>query len=246
MAIYTGVADENGDFTVPFSSNYTGGQKVTVTAEKDGAEKTIELHAPSEVVGGGAIEIDGDLNNFPLNINNVTLSSGISGTIQSFSFRPHPDTYSRSVWLYARGLKILGAVTRINSYAFYSWISAKFLILPATLVTLESSAFAEWTAALSLVIPDSVKMIPDECFYRWAAALSLDLPASITSIGSSAFAQWTSCDTIICRAIVPPSITSTTFTNLKSTCFIKVPNESVAAYKAAANWSEFASRIQAI
>lgn len=240
-----GVADANGNFTVPFSSNYTGGQKVTVTAEKDGAEKTIELHAPSEVVGG-AIQIDGDLNNFPLGITNVTLSANISGIIQAFSFRPHSDSYSRSIWLYAKGLTILGPVTRVNSYAFHGWSSAKFLILPITLVTIESSAFAEWIAALSLVIPDSVKIIPSECFYRWAAALSLDLPASITSIDSSAFAQWTSCDTIICRAIAPPSITSTTFTNLKSTCIIKVPNESVAAYKAAENWSAFASHIQAI
>ena len=38
-----GVADLNGDFTVPFSSNYTSGQKITVTAEKDSATKTIEL-----------------------------------------------------------------------------------------------------------------------------------------------------------------------------------------------------------
>lgn len=246
MAIYTGVADANGDFTVPFSSNYTGGQKVTVTAEKDSATKTIELFAPSDVIGGGVIQIDGTYDNFPLNIGNITLSSEITGVIQAFAFRPHTDTQSRSMFIYAKGLTILGDVVGINTYAFYGWTSATFLNLPESLTTLGTYAFQGWVAALSLDLPINVLTIPNYCFYGWTSALKLEIHSGVTSIGSSAFYNWTSCNEVICRALTPPSIAANTFQNIKSTCIFKVPAESVATYQGATNWSAFASRIQAI
>lgn len=246
MAIYTGVADANGDFTVPFSSNYTSGQKVTVTAEKEGAIKSIELYAPSNVIGGGAIQIDGSFVDFPLNITDVTLSDEITGTIQRFAFRPHGDSQSRSIWRYAKSLKILGNVTRINAYAFYGWGDATSLDLPESLQIIEAYAFSGWSSALELTIPEMVTSIPSDCFYGWSSANRLYIPAAITSIGGRAFYQWSSCDEITCMATTPPTISSDTFFNLKSTCIIKVPVGSVAAYQAAPNWSAFASRIQAI
>ncbi|MCL6246532.1 leucine-rich repeat domain-containing protein [Acinetobacter sp. ANC 4945] len=246
MATYTGGADANGDFIVPFSASYTSGQKVTVTAEKEGATKSIELFAPSNTTGGGVIQIDGSFVDFPLNITDVTLSAEIEGTIQRHSFRPNGDTQNRSIWTYAKSLKILGNVTRINTYAFYGWKDATNLELPESLQIIESYAFSSWGKALGLTIPDQVTSIPQDCFYGWNSAKKLYLPAAIASIGERAFYEWLSCDEIICMALVPPAITSSSFSNLKSTCIIKVPAASVAAYQAAANWSAFAARIQAI
>mgnify|MGYP001618506052 FL=1 len=42
MPTVTGTADANGDFNIALGANYTSGEKITVTAEKDSAEKTIE------------------------------------------------------------------------------------------------------------------------------------------------------------------------------------------------------------
>ncbi|WP_180163565.1 leucine-rich repeat domain-containing protein [Acinetobacter sp. YH12069] len=246
MATYTGVADANGDFIVPFSASYTSGQKVTVTAEKEGATKSIELFAPSNITGGGVIQIDGSFVDFPLNITDVTLTEQISGTIQRYAFRPHSDTQSRSIWRYAKSLKILGNVTRINSYAFYGWDDALSLQLPQSLQVIEENAFNGWRSALELTIPNQVTSIPRDCFYGWNSAKSLYLHAGIASIGERAFYEWLSCDEIICMAVAPPTIISSSFSNLKSTCIIKVPAASVAAYQSAPNWSAFASRIQAI
>lgn len=264
MAVYTGVADSNGDFNIPFSINYASGQKVTVTAEKDSATKSIELYAPSEVAGGGVIQFSGDMSNFPLNIGNVTLSSEISGAIGNNAFNAGNTLFAQ-----ATGLTILGSVTSIGLNAFYGWSKSKFLILPESISSISGGAFGQWTESTSLVLPSGITSIPDLCFNNWRAleeilipdlvtsigqqafrscisAIKLTLPASLILIGSESFRDLTACNEIICKAVSPPTITSNTFTGLKATCIIKVPAASVAAYQAAANWSVFASRIQAI
>lgn len=196
MAIYTGVADANGDFTVPFSSNYTSGQKVTVTAEKDSATKTIELHAPSEAAGN-IIQFTGSMVNFPNDIGGVIIGEWMRGIIpQSFMSGFQADT----IWRYATSLEIKGDVTAIGIYAFRNWIACTKLILPST----------------------------------------------ISSMSTESFGAYISCNEIIIHATTPPQIQATTFEQLKLTCIFKVPAASVVAYKAAPNWSAFASRIQAI
>jgi len=285
MATYTGVADANGDFTVPFSSNYTGGQKVTVTAEKDGAEKTIELHAPSEAVGGGIIQFTGTLNNFPNNIGGVILSE-ISGSIGSNSFQPFDNN---SIWNKATSLEIKAPISLIGDGAFSNWKNALSLSLPSSLNTINNSGFRSWINATSLLIPNAVttlgmfafndwpkakslaisnglKSIPSNCFSGWSAltaisipngvltigdnafsgaiaCLSLVIPQSVTAIAATAFNSLLKCETITVNAQNPPSITSTTFSNLKAGCVFKVPAASLAAYQAAPNWSVFSGQM---
>lgn len=219
MPTYTGVADANGDFTVPFSSNYTSGQKITVTAEKDSATKTIELFAPSDILGGGAIQFSGSLANFPQNIGGVILT-GLSGAIGNTAFF---STFSGEWCAKATSLEIKVGVTSIGSSAFTGWALSKSLILPEGLLTISQQAFQ-----------------------AWGLAKNMTLPSTITSLSSETFGGWSSCDEVVCKAINPPAITSTTFLGIKSSCIFKVPAGSVDSYKAAANWSAFAARIQAI
>lgn len=194
MTTYTGVADENGDFTVPFPSNYTSGQKIIVTAEKDSAIKTIELSAPSDFTGRDVLF---NLTNFPSGIGAVTLTPEISGVLHTSRF---DGTQDGSIWRKATALKIEGDVTSI----------------------------------------------PANSLRYWTSAISLELPATLTSIEASAISNWTSCLELICRAATPPTLGNFGLYNLKSNCIIKVPAASVAAYQAAANWSAFSAKIQAI
>lgn len=156
MAIYTGVADANGDFTVPFSSNYTSGQKVTVTAEKDGAEKSISIFAPSSVSGGGFLQFSGNTLNYPNNVGHVTITDEISGALGERVI---------ATWPYATGLTIDGDVTSIGDFGFQGWTSATSLNLPETLTTLGRGVFYNWTSLQSLRIPPSVASIGVQCFY---------------------------------------------------------------------------------
>lgn len=266
MTTYTGVADANGDFTIPFSSAYTGGQKITVTAEKEGAIKTIELHAPSDAIGGGPIKFSGNLNNFPSNIGVVTLS-GLIGVIGDNAFNASGST--SIAWRLATGLIIESGITSIATNAFRAWGSAVSLTLPSGITSIGDYAFQNWSALSTLVIPDTVtaigsqafggagkiasltlsnqlKTIGSAAFLNLSLLTSLLLPATLTSIGADGFGGLAACLEITSLAVAPPTITATAFSNLKATCIIKVPAASVSAYQAAPNWSAFAARIQAI
>lgn len=198
MATYTGVADANGDFTIPFSTSYTGGQKVTVKAEKGGAEKSIELNAPSEVVGGGVIQFSGSLNNFPDNVGTVTLKSDLT-TIKQFAFIGSGN--ANCLWAKSTGLIIEGAIT-IERNAFDYWINASTLKLPNSLLNIGSSAFSRFNKATSLEIPDSVQNMADSSFSGWVSAKSLKIGSGITSIPASCFSGWTLADEIL----IPDSV----------------------------------------
>lgn len=72
----------------------------------------------------------------------------------------------------------------------------------------------------------------------------LRLPATLVDISNYAFQINTNLQTIICEAVNPPTAASGIFNG--SNCPIYVPDASVDAYKAANNWSGYASRIKGI
>lgn len=270
MATYTGVSDNDGNFTIPFTENYTGGQKVTVTAEKDGDSKSIELFAPSDVTGGGFIQISGDLTDFPKNIGVITLSSDVSGVIatNAMSAQGLSDfNFFRS----ATGLVLSGQIVEVQASAFAGWTSASSINLPNSLVTIGASSFLDWSSLQNLKLPNSVRNIGSGAFNRATSLLNLELNEGLTTLGGgSAFANMTSCkkiiipstmqtmsapsifanltrcEEVICKAINPPPINQNCFSGISASCIFKVPTASVDAYKSAAGWSTFASRIVAI
>ena len=148
MPIFTGTADANGDFTVPFPSSYTSGQKVIVTAEKDNATKTIELHAPSEVAGN-IMQFTGSMANFPVDIGGVVVGDWVRGIIpQSFMSGFQND----AIWRYATSLELLGDVTIIGPYAFRNWVACKKLILPASIAEIGIEGFGAYIACNEIII----------------------------------------------------------------------------------------------
>ncbi|MBL8283294.1 MAG: leucine-rich repeat protein [Acinetobacter junii] len=188
MAIYTGVADANGDFNIPFSVNYTGGQKVTVTAEKDAATKTIELFAPSEVVGGGVIQFSGNMNNFPLNVGVITLTSEIAGVIQANAMQA--STNADNLFYSATGLVVQGAVTELGDYAFSDWRYASHLELPNKLTKIGQYSFQNFgfsaTTDFDITLPNSVTTLSDYSFYS-ANMKNFDLGTGVTIIPQQCF-----------------------------------------------------------
>lgn len=242
MPIYTGVADANGDFAIPFTSNYTDGQKITVTSEKSGATKSIELFAPSDTTGIGAIQFSGNTSDFPNNIGNISIV--LTGIIKSYTFYCH--AMGSNIFSKATGLTLSNGITSVLELSFAFWGNAKNLNLPNTLTNIGSSAFMGWSNAVALIIPEGVLSIGSNAFTNWYSCASVLIPSTVSTIESYAFSYMSACNEVKILRITPPAIKSDTFANLKSTCIFKVPAESVDAYKAAANWSAFAARIQAI
>lgn len=244
MATYTGIADASGAFTIPFSANYTGGQKITVTAEKDAAVKTIELFAPSGPTGGGTIQFSGTVVNFPINIGNMTLT-GFTGKIQNDAFRVYSNGVSFGL---ATGLKIDEGVTEIGTTAFYGLNKLKFIELPLSLEIIRSrglDAQADNSVIEIINIP-RVKTIDSNAFDNHQAKY-INIGASILSIGSAAI-HCGRCLELVVLAIIPPTIASDSFRFIgnQPAMKIKVPAASLAAYQTAANWSAYAARMVGI
>ncbi len=72
----------------------------------------------------------------------------------------------------------------------------------------------------------------------------VDLGDKVTYIGDAAFNDCRGLNAFICRASTPPTLYNTWSLNGTNNCPIYVPDASVDAYKAAANWSTYADRIK--
>ena len=241
MAIYTGTADVNGDFRVPFSANYTSGQKVTVTSEKSGVTKSIELFAPSEVISEGSEWISFTISaaGYPTKIKMSVPEGGAPNTIPASAFYAQ----SGNIFSKAKSLNIPNNITNIADSAFRAWGLATSLIIPDSVTNLGELSFQNWTSATSLIIGNGVTSIKSGCFESWTSATSLIIGSEVAEIYDWAFFAWSSLLEMNVLRATPPSITPNTFSGLKSTCVIKVPAASLDAYKTAASWSAHASKM---
>ena len=98
-----------------------------------------------------------------------------------------------------------------------------------------------------VIFPEGLYYINERAFQNTPSLKEIELPSTLLKVGLCGFYTFSRAthESIVSRAIVPPDISSTSF-SLISTGKIKVPAESVEAYKAASGWSSFASKIVAL
>ena len=108
------------------------------------------------------------------------------------------------------------------------------------------SAFYYCTSLASIEIPNSVTSIGQSAFYYCTSLASVTIPNRVTNIGTTAFFHCINLASVTVKATTPPTIGGGVFPNTSSNLVIYVPAESVDTYKAAVNWSDYASKIQAI
>ena len=120
------------------------------------------------------------------------------------------------------------------------------LKLPQGVTGIGDKSFTAFTALKSVVLPDGLTSIESYAFLRCSALTSITLPASLTSIGYRAFRNCRSLKTVTCLAATPPGLGTDAFENCDANLQIRVPSESVDAYQAASEWSNYADKIVAI
>ena len=86
--------------------------------------------------------------------------------------------------------------------------------------------------------------VANSAFYSCSSLAEIAFPASLTSIAKSAFEGCTKLKTMTINANTPPTLGSGAIPT--SIVAIYVPDASVAAYQAATNWSNFATKIKGI
>jgi hypothetical protein len=99
---------------------------------------------------------------------------------------------------------------------------------------------------VSITLPDVVTSIGNYVFYNCTNLALIELSAGLTSILPLSFSGCTSLTLVTCHAITPLTLGTAVFISTSNSLRIEVPADSVAAYKAATNWSEYANRIFAI
>lgn len=161
-------------------------------------------------------------------------------------------------------------ITMIESSAFLGSMCENVLI-PETVTFIGNGVFSDATIG-TMILPGSVTRISDMAFTDVhgvnGAAPVIKLNEGLVAIGSSAFSyseisgemeipstvaeigdycfSGASITTVICKATTPPALGIGAFTSDTAGFTIKVPAASVAAYKAADGWKDYASYIVAM
>ena len=99
---------------------------------------------------------------------------------------------------------------------------------------------------VSMILPMGITSIVNNHLVYYPNLRQITLPASLTSIGYSAFSNNENLARVICHATTPPVMRDWAFQSVSADLVIEVPAASVAAYKAAENWSEYADKIRAM
>ena len=178
-------------------------------------------------------------------------SSAISGTVNI----PSAVTYNNNTY----------SVTAIGDYAFIVCTSLTSITIPNSITSIGQGAFFGCSGLTSISIPNSVTSIGAEAF-RSCSFVSVTIPNSVTSIGSHAFIKCrnltsvtipnsvTSIDkytfwgcsgltSVKCLTVTPPSLDSSAFIGVGSTCTLTVPCGTIDAYEGSYWNTVFAGRI---
>lgn len=167
---------------------------------------------------------------------------------------------------YLQSIVIPPTVTEIPQYAFYRYNALTSVSVTWSSITaIQSAAFRECTSLVfdDLRIPNLTTLVAN-AFYgvkikKWsdmgkltalpsAIASSQNygdkeylegvvIPATCTSIASNSFNGYVNMRAIVVLATAPPTLVSANAFSNTNSCPIYVPDDSVAAYKAASNWS---------
>ena len=142
-------------------------------------------------------------------------------------------------------IEIGNGVTGIRSSAFRNCYSLASITIPDGVTYIDNSAFYNCNSLASITIPDGVTYIKSGAFQNCNSLASITIPDGVTSIGSTAFQN--------CYGVryydfanhvaVPELSNKSAFTGIVADCEIRVPAALADEWKAATNWSTYASQI---
>lgn len=173
------------------------------------------------------------------NIKEVVLGSHITG-VTNWAFAGG----SSSISLLER-VVFNDACVSIGPSAF-QYSNLHELNCPSGMTTLGTACCAYCSLLSSVTLPLAATALPSSMFQYCTSLSSITIPSNFTSLGDTLFRDCTALTSIYIENPTPPTISSSTFAYLPNNCIFYVPAASVSAYQGATNWSNYASRIQAI
>lgn len=152
------------------------------------------------------------------------------------------------------GLALPNTISVLGVACFSSAFIAT-LIVPPLVTVLPTETFSniqpvynnetEEELPTNIILPQNLTKIGISCFYG-ASIKQIAIPDTVTEIGDMAFSYCYQLASITCLAATPPALGFDAFSSDTVGFTIKVPAASVAAYKAADGWKDYASYIVAM
>ena len=90
---------------------------------------------------------------------------------------------------------------------------------------------------------NKITSIPEKAFFDCSKLDSIIIPESVTEIGNSVFTRCLTLKMVYCQSTTPPTLGENAFSNISREAKICVPKNSVALYKSANGWKDYASKI---
>ena len=144
-------------------------------------------------------------------------------------------------------LKLPERLLEIQYNAFSGCTSLKTIEIPKLVNKIGNNVFNGCTALKSVVLSNLITKLENNLFNGCTSLEYVTIGKNVTSISYGVFADCKSLNELICLPTLPPSLQNDqVFTSVPSTLKIKVPAQSVDAYKSKQYWSNHAAKIVAI
>lgn len=169
-------------------------------------------------------------NSYRDDITSVTITDGVT-SVGSNSFGYHENLVT---------VTIGNDVETIGYYAFGDCYKFTTLNLGNSVRHIGNRAFM-WAKVLTgFTLPSTLETIGERAFLQNKVITSLTIPSNVTSIGEAAFFYCAALTSVTVEATTPPTLGATVFDYVPTSSIpLYVPNGSVAAYEAAAQWTDF-------
>lgn len=126
--------------------------------------------------------------------------------------------------------------------SFYNCGSLESIDIPGGVEILTKEIFNACRKLKNVGLHHGLKAIYQYAFYGCSGLTELTFPSTLDSIGSSVFSSAKNITKLTCRAITPPAVSAdAVFSPFAANCVLYVPEESIAAYKAAPGWKNFSA-----
>lgn len=244
-----GASDTFASYATAIDNLPSGGDNSTLIDLIEGNITTLTIPSGTTSIRNSAFQNLTSLTSVTITSGVTTIgNSAFSGCgITSVTIPSGVTSIGTSAFQYSTGLTsvtIPNTVSSIESYTFNGCSSLTSVTIPNTVTYFGPSSFHNCSSLTSVTIPSGTTVIANNAF-KGCGLTSLTIPSSVTTIGNTTFNACSSLTFITVNATTPPSLGSSVFNNTND-CPIYVPSESVAAYKAATNWSTYESRIYPI
>ena len=131
-------------------------------------------------------------------------------------------------------------VTSIGKHAFANCSLLNRTNLPSSLVTIEDYAFEKCSKLITAWIPEGVKEV-GAAFCDCSMLLGLVIPSTATKIDTHIITNCQRLNLVACRATTPPVFSNDSIGDafVAHKCKLRVPKESIEAYRSASGWNKF-------